>query len=344
VSPLQLVLPRAVVPAGHAAAKTCIVPAGSDAFTHMLRPSLHVARDTNPVGQERSPLVVASHVCVAILQNCVAPHSSWRSQPALQRWVAAASHHWNAPHPFTTQSCTHVLPSGTYPALHLIAHAPASQLAAPLAVPGQGVHEVPHVSGEVEEAHAPPHSWNPALHALLHVPLSQEAVAFVRVGQLVHVVPQAVGSVSALHAAPHAWKRASHVALHMPSAQATAPFEGALQSTSVRHPSAQVRVASSQKRPLLHSSSRVQPTLHVFDARSQYDSAGQGHVAGSTGGLPSSSLPGTGGSSVGVAGRSPFAGCDAEDGEADDDEQATAPIRASAPSSSREGRVRCRRA
>jgi hypothetical protein len=88
----------------------CVVPGGSDAFTHMLRPSLQVPRDTKPAGQKDCPLVVASHVCVAILQNCVAPHSSWRSQPDLQRWLAVESHHWKLPHPVVTQSWTHAVP------------------------------------------------------------------------------------------------------------------------------------------------------------------------------------------------------------------------------------------
>jgi hypothetical protein len=48
-----------------------------------------------------------------------------------------------------------------------------------------------------------------------------------------------------------------------------------------------VRVDVSQKRPALHSSFDVQPTLQLFVARSQYDSVGHGHVFGRALQLPS---------------------------------------------------------
>jgi len=60
----------------------------------------------------------------------------------------------------------------------------------------------------------------------------------------------------------------------------TDPFAGCEQSSAVRQPFLHVRSLTSQKRPLLHSSFEVQPTLHELLERSQYDSVGQGHVFG----------------------------------------------------------------
>jgi len=60
----------------------------------------------------------------------------------------------------------------------------------------------------------------------------------------------------------------------------TDPLAGCEQSSAVRQPFLHVRSLTSQKRPLLHSSFEVQPTLHELLERSQYDSVGQGHVLG----------------------------------------------------------------
>jgi len=128
----------------------------------MSRPSLQVPRETKPAGQNDWPLVVFSQVWVAILQNWAEPHSSWRSQPDLQRCDAVASHHSKVPQPLTTQSRTHlpVVALKKKPASHLIPHVvPPSHVGWPFGVVGQGVQlVVPHDVGDVFDDHVPVHS------------------------------------------------------------------------------------------------------------------------------------------------------------------------------------------
>jgi len=117
---------------------------------------------------------------------------------------------------------------------------------------------------------------------------THDATAFGRVGHTVQAAPHAAGSVSDLHVLPaQAWNFVLQVEAHVPSLQATVPFAGFEQSFTVRQPSLHLRDDSSQKRPLLHSSSLVQPALQEFEARSQYDSTGHGHVAGRSTHFPS---------------------------------------------------------
>ena len=182
--------------------------------------------------------------------------------------------------PLVSHASTHVAPLGTYPASHLMAHALPSHVGWPCAVVAQGEHDAPQVAVAVLEEHVPVQSWNPLPQVLWHVPLEHVAAAFGRVGHTVHAAPQAVASVSDLHALPHAWNLVLHVALHVPLSQVTAPFVGCAQSAAVRQPSLHARAPVSQKRPALHSSFDVHPTLHELVERSQYDSVGQGHVFG----------------------------------------------------------------
>ena len=150
----------------------------------------------------------------------------------------------------------------------------------PCGVVAQGEHDAPHVAVAVLSEHVPLQSWKPPLHALWHAPPAHEAAAFARVGHTVHEAPHAVASVSLLHALPQAWNFVLHVALHVPLSQVTAPFAGCAQSAAVRQPSLHARALVSQKRPALHSSFDVQPTLQELLERSQYDSMGQGQFFG----------------------------------------------------------------
>lgn len=76
-------------------------------------------------------------------------------------------------------------------ALHVKSHWPAVQAAAPLAMPGQGVHEVPHVAGDVSETHCMPQRWKPWLQT------KSQSWAAVQMG-----VPFA-GAVHAMQRVPH---------------------------------------------------------------------------------------------------------------------------------------------
>lgn len=75
--------------------------------------------------------------------------------------------------------------------MHEIPHWPAAEhVALPLAVPGQGVHDDPHVAGSELLTHDPPQAWKPALHANSHLPPAQETTPLATAGHAMLQSPQ----------------------------------------------------------------------------------------------------------------------------------------------------------
>lgn len=132
-----------------------------------------------------------------------------------------------APHAVTdvfgTQLPLHLLKL----ALQVKSHWPAVQAAAPLAVPGQGTHDVPHVAGEVSETHCVPQRWKPALQAKSQACVDvQTGVAFAGAVQAVQRVPQEPTASSGWQVAPQRWYPLLHSKSHDALMHAGREFSG----------------------------------------------------------------------------------------------------------------------
>jgi hypothetical protein len=79
-----------------------------------------------------------------------------------------------------------------------------SQVGAPSATDGQGVHEVPQESVLRFERQAPAQSWNPGAQVMPQLFPSQVAVPFAD-GHGLQEAPQVAGAASLAQASPQRW-------------------------------------------------------------------------------------------------------------------------------------------
>jgi hypothetical protein len=116
-------------------------------------------------------------------------------QAAATHTSAPAAQQKSAPHAVVSGGHTHAQSANTSSPEQNVAgstHAPSqssnpwsqampqlapSQVAAPFAGAGHGVHAVPQCAGSASLTHASAHPWNPSAQTTAHAPASQTAVA-----------------------------------------------------------------------------------------------------------------------------------------------------------------------
>ncbi len=152
-------------------------------------------------------------------------------------------------------------------ALHVKSHWPAVQAAAPLAIPGQGVHDVPHVAGDASDTHCMPQRWKPVLQVKSQACIEvQTGVAFAGAVHAMQRVPHEPTASSGWQVAPQRWKPLLHSKSHAALMHAGREFSGKEHGPQ-RVPHEFAAVSSAQTvphawKPVLHATPHT-PALQV---------------------------------------------------------------------------------
>jgi hypothetical protein len=153
------------------------------------------------------------------------------------------------------------------PALHATPHAPAAQVAVPLAGTGQTVQAAPHASGSLSVApgvtHFAPQRWLGAAHVIPQVSATHVAVPPAGAGHAVHAGPHAVGSVVGLHAPAHAWNCGLHVNEQTDAVHALVALATTGHFTPHAPQLSTLVVGFTHCAPQLSGAAAVQPSVHA---------------------------------------------------------------------------------